>query len=387
MDFNLNSEQRLLQDSVRRFIGREYGFEARAALVRAQRGGSADNWRTFADNGWLAAALPEQFGGLGGSLLETAIIAQEFGRGLVIEPYLGCAVLAAQTLVAGGTAAQKERLLPSLADGSRRIALAYSEPGSRGMPQPVTTRAERNASGLALHGRKSLVLGGLGAQAFIVSARLAGAGSDPQNLTLLLVEADRPGVKRQALPLHDGTWVEELTFDGVQLAADEVLGEPGCGLPALRTGLAHGTVALCAELVGAMEKAVEVTAEYLKTRQQFGVAIGTFQALQHRLADMAAEMELARSMLFAALASVENDVPFTRQATLSAAKALIGRAARNVCGQAIQLHGGIGVTEEYLVGHFFKRAVVADLLLGSSERHEAACAAELAAQSRAHATG
>jgi alkylation response protein AidB-like acyl-CoA dehydrogenase len=164
-------------------------------------------------------------------------------------------------------------------------------------------------------------------------------------------------------------------FDGVQVDAHAVLGLPGAGLPALLAGLAHATVALCAEQVGVMEKAIEVTAEYLKTRQQFGVPIGTFQVLQHRIADMAAEMEVARSMLFAALASVENDAADTRQKTLSAAKALIGRAARAVCGQSIQLHGGIGMTEEYLVGHYFKRAVVADLLLGSSERHDAACAA------------
>jgi alkylation response protein AidB-like acyl-CoA dehydrogenase len=168
---------------------------------------------------------------------------------------------------------------------------------------------------------------------------------------------------------------EELVFDGVVVDATSVLGKPGAGLPALLAGLAYATVALCAEQVGAMEKAIEITAEYLKTRKQFGVPIGSFQALQHRMADMAAEMEVARSMLFAALASVENDDDATRQRTLSAAKALISRAAKTVCGQAIQLHGGIGMTEEYQVGHYFKRAIVADLLLGSSERHEAAYAA------------
>lgn len=385
MDFNLSSEQQLLRDSVRRFVGQEYGFEARAALVRAREGGSARNWRTFADNGWLAAALPVAFGGLGGSLIDTALIAQELGRGLVIEPYLGCAVLAAQTLVAGGTTAQKERLLPALADGSRRVALAYSEPESRGMPQPVATRAERNASGYVLRGRKSLVLGGVGADMFIVSASLAAEKGAGQAVTLLLVEGDRPGLARRALPLHDGTWVEELTLEGVQVGEEAVLGAPGSGLPPLRAGLAHATLALCAELIGGMERAIELTAEYLKTRQQFGVPIGSFQALQHRIADMAAAMELARSMLFAALASVENDDD-ARQATLSAAKSLIGREARAVCGQAIQLHGGIGMTEEYVVGHYFKRAVVADLLLGSSERHEAACAAELAARLQPAAT-
>ncbi|MDM0117688.1 acyl-CoA dehydrogenase family protein [Variovorax sp. J22R133] len=373
MDFKLNPEQQLLKDSVRRFIDKAYGFEARAALVKAGQGGSAAHWQTFADNGWLAAALPEAFGGLGGSLVDTAIIAQEFGRGLVIEPWLGCAVLAAQTLVAGGTPAQNDRLLPLLADGSRRIALAYSEAASRGMPTPVSLRAEPKPGGYVLHGRKSLVLGGHQADEFIVSAVVPGSAG----ITLLLVDAKAPGLQCQDLPLHDGSHAAELVFDGVEVAADAVLGKPDNGLPPLQAGIAHAIVALCAEQVGAMEKAIEVTADYLKARKQFGVPIGSFQALQHRLADMAAEMELARSMLFAALAAMHNQQGPHLQKTLAAAKAFTGRAAKSVCGQAIQLHGGIGMTEEYLVGHYFKRAVVADLLLGSADRHEAACAAAI----------
>lgn len=374
MDFNLTSEQQMLQDSVLRFLDKEYGFETRAKLVKAKQGGSADNWRTFAENGWLSAALPEEYGGLGGSFLDTALITQAFGRAMVVEPYLGCAVMAAQTLAAGGSATQKERRLPPLADGSRRIALAYSEPESRGMPLPVTTSAVRTSGGYVLNGRKSLVLGATGAQTFIVSAQLAGT----EGITLFLVDAGSAGVTRTVLPLHDGSLAEEIIFDGVEVDTDAVLGQPGEGLVALQAGLDHGIVALCAELVGAMERVIEVTAEYLKTRKQFGVAIGSFQALQHRMADMAAESEVARSMLFAALASMESDDAATRQRTLSAAKVLVVRAAKFVCGQGIQLHGGIGMTEEYLVGHYFKRAIVGDLLLGSGERHEAACVATLA---------
>lgn len=379
MDFDLSSEQRLLQDSVRRFVDKAYSFEARTALLKAGRNGSPGNWSLFAENGWLMAALPEAYGGLGGTLEDTAIIAQELGRGLVVEPYLGCAVMAAQTLAAGGTVAQKERLLPRLGAGSLRIALAYSEPASRGMAEPVALSAARDGEHYVLHGRKSLVLGALGAHAFIVSARVA----DTDGITLLLVDGDAPGLGRQPLPLHDGTWVEELTFDGVSVAPDAVLGAPGEGLAALNAGLACGTVALCAELIGAMEKTIDMTAEYLKTRQQFGVPIGSFQSLQHRMADMAADVEVARSMLHAALASVANDDAATRQQVLSAAKMLIGRAAKSVCGQGIQLHGGIGMTEEYAVGHYYKRAVVADLLLGSSDSHEAASAAALQAGLRA----
>ncbi|MEJ8845796.1 acyl-CoA dehydrogenase family protein [Variovorax rhizosphaerae] len=373
MDFTLNSEQQMLQDSVRRYVDRAYAFETRAAAVKAREGASADHWRAFADNGWLAAALPEAHGGLGGGLVETALIAHELGRGLVLEPYLGCAVVAAQTLAAAGTAGQKERLLPALADGSLRIALAYSEPASRGMPLPVATSAKPHNNGYVLSGRKSLVLSGLLAQHYIVSAHIEGAPAD--EISLFLVDADAAGLQRHALPLHDGSWAEELVLEGVQQAGDAVIGEPGRGLPALQAGLAHGIVTLCAELVGAMEKVIELTADYLRTRQQFGLPIGSFQALQHRIADMATEMETARSMLYAALASMESDDAAARQRTRSAAKALIARAAKFVCGQGIQLHGGIGVTEEYVIGHYFKRAVVAELQLGSIDRHEAACTA------------
>ncbi|MEE9102611.1 acyl-CoA dehydrogenase family protein [Pseudomonas nitroreducens] len=378
MDFVLNSEQQLLQDSVRRYIDKQYSFEARTALVKAGRNGSADNWGIFAANGWLMAALPEEHGGLGGSVLDSVIIAQELGRGLVLEPFLGCAVLAAQTLLASAAEEQKARLLPQLADGSLRIALAYAEPASRGMPEPVGLVAEPQGQGYRLSGRKTLVLGAVDASAFIVSASIPGV----PGISLLLVDGASAGLGRQALRLHDDTWVEELTFDGVQVGAEALLGQPGQGLPALREGLAQGTVVLCAELIGAMEKTIEVTAEYLKVRQQFGVAIGSFQALQHRMADMAAELELARSMLHGALASLANDDEPTRQKTLSAAKMLVCRAAKFVCGQGIQLHGGIGMTEEYLVGHYYKRAIVADLQLGSSDRHEAACAAALQAELR-----
>jgi len=376
MDFELTSEQQLLQDSVRRYVDKAYSFESRMALLGAGKNGSADNWGIFASQGWLMAALPEEYAGLGGSLLETAIIAQQLGRALVLEPYVGCAVLAAQTLAACDNTAHKARWLPQLAEGACRIGLAYSEPGSRGMPETVTVRAERNGEGFTLNGTKTLVMGADGVQAFIVSARITGT----EGISLLWVDAGSAGLERQSLPLHDGTWVQELRLENVKVGADALLTAEGQGLAALRQGLAHGIVALCAGLVGGMEKTLEVTAEYLKVRQQFGVPIGSFQALQHRIADMAAETELARSMLHAALASVANDSPSNRDKTLSSAKMLIGRAAKIVCAHGIQLHGGIGMTEEYLVGHYYKHAVVADLLLGSSDSHEAACAAALQAE-------
>jgi alkylation response protein AidB-like acyl-CoA dehydrogenase len=373
MNFTLNAEQQLLQDSVRRFVDRDYSFEVRTALVKARSTCSAAHWQTFADNGWLAAALPESCGGFDGSPTDTVLIAVELGRGLVVEPYLGCAVLAAQTLIAAATQAQRERLLPGFADGSRKFALAYSEAQSRGFPDSVETNAATTPDGYSLTGCKTLVLGGADADSFIVSVR----AQDADGMTLMLVPADAAGLSRRVLPLHDGSFAAELTFDGVRVTRDAVLGAAGQGLAALRHGLAHATAALGAELVGAMEKALEITAEYLKMRKQFGVPIGSFQALQHRLAEMAAEMELARSMLYALLSALENADAAARLRAVSQAKSVIGRAARFVCGQAIQLHGGIGMTEEYQVGHYYKRAVVADVLFGSSDQHDAACAAQL----------
>jgi len=373
MNFNLNAEQQLLQDSVRRFVERAYSFEARTALINTRSTSDAAHWQTFAANGWLAAALPDAYGGLGGTLLDTVLIAHEFGRGLVTQPYLGCAVLAAQTLLAAGTPSQNEHWLPQLADGSRKFALAYSEAQSRGFPETVSLRASATSNGYSLSGSKTLVLGGADADSFVVSA----VTPDADGITLFLVHADTPGLSRRVLALHDGSFAAELTFRQVQVTRDAVLGEPGKGLPALRLGLAHATAALCAELIGGMEKAIELTAEYLKVRNQFGVPIASFQVLQHRMADMASEMELGRSMLYALLESIENGDEPARLRAVSQAKSIVGRAARFVCAQAIQLHGGIGMTEEYQVGHFYKRAVVADVLFGSGDAHDAVCAAQL----------
>lgn len=365
MDFTLNTEQQMLSDSVARFLQQDYHFEARARWVAAGQGGDPACWRTFADNGWLAASCPEEFGGFGGGVVETAIIAEQFGHGLVIEPWLGCAVLATQAVLASGDDAVRAEVLPGLCDGSRRLAAAWSEPEARGVPHVVATRAEVGGVGTRLSGRKTLVLGGVGADGYLVSARESGALDDRGGIALFLVEAGAEGLEVIPALLHDGSMAATLVLDGV--AARRLDGD---GLLALEAGLAHAICALCAELIGAMEHAIKLAAEYLHTRKQFGVTIGSFQSLQHRMADMASELELARSMLFAALASHDHDHPAQRTVVLAGAKAFITGAARSVCGQAIQLHGGIGMTEECAVGHYFKRAIVADSLFGGRTLHE-----------------
>jgi len=367
MDFALNDEQQMLSDSIARFVQNDYDFEARARRLAA--GDANSQWQLFADNGWLGAAFAEEIGGFGGGVIETAIIGQGLGRALVLEPWLGSAVLAAQTLGATGDADAVADWLPSLCDGSRRLALAWSEARSRGLPEIVTTRATGSGADWKVSGEKTLVLGAADADAYLVSAQAE------DGIALFLVEKGVDGLSVVPTPLHDGSETGTLRFDGV--AARRLAGD---GLAALREGLSHAILALCAELVGAMEQSIDITAEYLRTRKQFGVAIGSFQSLQHRIADMTAEMELARSMLFALLSSFENDDAATRARMVHGAKALITNAARNVCGQGIQLHGGMGMTEECAIGHYFKRAVVADLLFGGRTLHETASADALQAE-------
>lgn len=368
MQFDLDAEQQLLADSVGRFIENEYGFETRARRLAQGDAPGAAIWRIFADNGWLAAALPEAHGGLGGSILETVIIARHFGRGLVVEPFMGCAVLAAQTLAAAGSEAQLQMWLPRLADGTCRLALAWSDAA-----QPhVATRADSDGQGYRLTGRKMLVLGGSDADGYIVSAETGAAGAG--GTSLFLVPASADGLTITRVPLHDGQVAAELVLDAV---AGELLGSAGQGEAALDEGFAHAIIAQASEQVGAMERAIEITADYLRNRQQFGTPLAGFQVLQHRMADMVTELELARSMLFAALISFQNDPPAVRTARLGAAKFFISHAALNVCGESIQLHGGIGMTDEYSVGHYFKRAVVGSVLVGANADHEARCAAAL----------
>lgn len=372
MDFTLNMEQQLLQDSVRRFVERA-STPGKPAALAAAGGGQAGLWHELAGNGWLGVSIPEHDGGFGGSAIEMSLVAHELGRGLITAPYLGCGVLGAQTLLACAASAARDGLLPSLIDGSRRLSLAYGDVQSCGMLAPAVMRAERSSGGYVLDGVKTLVLGAPEADFHLVSAAVCGL-PEGGGTTLFLVSAQAAGLTCAPLPLHDGRWAAELTFDQVVVPESMVLTEPGEGMPPLVHGMVHGIAASCAELVGAMERAIEITAEYLRVRKQFGVAIASFQSLQHRMADMVAEMELSRSMLHALLAAMRGGDTARARLLASQAKALVARAARQVCGQAIQLHGGIGMTTEYAVGNYYRRAVVGDALLGSADRHEAFCA-------------
>jgi alkylation response protein AidB-like acyl-CoA dehydrogenase len=362
MEFGLSEEQQLLKDSVARFVEREYAFDKRQSLVTEGGGFSAANWAIFADMGWLMLGLPEAAGGLGGTPVDAAIVMEEFGKALVVEPYLPVAVLAARVLIEAGA---DTNLIAAIGTGKARPVLAHSEVPAYGTLAWVETRAEKSGNGWRVSGEKSLVLAAPFATHFIVSARTAGAAGDAEGISLFLVASDAAGLSRRDARLADSSRASELTFADCEAV---LLGPAGAGLPIIETAYAHATVGLCAEAVGAMDTALWTTRDYLQTRQQFGVAIGTFQALQHRMADMLIELEMARSQVYRALAFLDAS-PDIRSKAVSSMKVQIGRSVKFIGAQAVQLHGGMGMTEEYSIGHYFRRLFMIESTFGTSAVH------------------
>lgn len=370
MDFTLSAEQILLRDAVRQHCQEQYRFHERLAILRRPEGFSREHWRSYARLGWLGVTLPEDVGGFAGSLVDLALIMKEFGRALVLEPFLSCAVLAAQAVNAAGNKQQRQHLLSAMVKGELLLALAHFEMESRGDVQFITTRATRTANGgFLLSGRKSLVLGGGIADQFVLSARSYGGPHDWEGISLFLVPANAPRLVRRGFRTVDGGNAAELEFTQLEVEATALLGEEGCAAGAIQQAVDQAIISLCAEAVGAMDKVVTVTRDYLKTRRAYGTTLSTLQALQHRLADMLVELELSRSMLYRALAGAANPDWQARRKALSAAKALIGRSGRFVGSQGIQLHGGIGMSDEYIIGHLFKRLAVIEALFGNSDFH------------------
>jgi alkylation response protein AidB-like acyl-CoA dehydrogenase len=359
MDFALDEMQTMIKDSVARWAEKEYDFEKRRKLA-AESGFSEDHWRLFAEMGWLGAGLSEEDGGLGGGAEEAAILAEEFGKVLLLEPYLAVAVLATQCLLGTGNDAARA-LVPEIAAGETRVVLAHEEVRAMGVLSHVATTASTDG---AINGVKTLVIGAPFAAKLIVSARTGGDTRDTNGIALYLVDVDAPGVEKRDYRLSDGQRASEITFKGAKgelIAVD--------GFPALDRAYAHAIVILAAEAVGAMERAMWITRDYLKTRKQFGRTLNEFQALQHRMADILIELELARSALYKALGQLDAD-PAERRLVLAALKVQLGKSTRFVGAQAIQLHGGIGVTEEYSIGHYFKRLILVDSQFGTSAQHQ-----------------
>ncbi|MEO8598276.1 MAG: acyl-CoA dehydrogenase family protein [bacterium] len=367
MNFEHTEEQRMLADSLNRFIAEQYSFETRDGIVKTPHGFSTKIWQQFADLGVIGALFREADGGFGGNGFDIAVVFEALGRGLVVEPLLGSAVLAGEAIAAAGNDAQKI-VLADIIDGTTVAAFAHDEPDTHYELSRVQTRAERSSDGWILNGAKAVVLQGEHANLFVISARTAGEVDDETGISLFLVPSKTPGLVVWGCPAIDGGRVAELRLNSVALGADALLGTENQGHITLERAIGRGVLALCAEALGAMEAAKEATLDYLRTRKQFGTLIGSFQALQHRMADLLLEIEQARSAVINAAAALDAD-RLTRERALSAAKLSIGRIGALVAEESIQLHGGIGMTWELPLAHYAKRLVMIDHQLGDEDHH------------------
>lgn len=369
MDFALSDEQKLLDDTVSRFVTNDYDFKSRTKIVASELGFSRENWKLFAELGWLAVPFSEADGGFGGGTAECAIVFENIGKGLVVEPYLATVVLAGRTVAIAGSDDQKARYLSKIIDGSLLGALAYAEPHSRFNAASVMTSAKATPQGFTLNGEKAFVLNGAAADFFIVSARTAGSRFDSEGISLFLVDADAPGLRRKNYRTVDGTFVAEVSFDDTPVEANALLGTLDHGLPVLEQVIDEAIVAVSAEAVGCMSVLCADTVEYCKGRTQFGQPIGKFQVLQHRMVDMFMAHEQTRSLLYMATIRMDEGYGVEAQRTVSALKVQASKAATYVGQQAVQLHGGMGMTEELNIGHYFKRLTTIEKLFGNAEHH------------------
>jgi alkylation response protein AidB-like acyl-CoA dehydrogenase len=367
MNFQHTDDRRMLADSLNRYVAEQYNFDTRMALVQSPKGFSTQRWATFAELGVIGALFDEAHGGYGGAGFDIAVVFEALGRGLVVEPFLPTAILAGSAIVHAGNDAQKA-MLADIIDGAMVSTLAHGEPESHHELAHVQTIATRSAEGWIISGHKAVVPAGDQAQVLIVSARTSGNVSDETGISLFAVPGDAPGLSTRAYPTIDGGRAAEVLLDQVKLPITSLLGTEGQGLATLEHAIGRGLLALCAESLGAMEVAKQSTIEYLQTRKQFGVPIGSFQALQHRMADLLLEIEQARSAVINAAAALDAD-RITRERALSAAKYSIGRIGTLVAEECIQLHGGMGMTWELPLAHYAKRLVMIDHQLGDEDHH------------------
>jgi alkylation response protein AidB-like acyl-CoA dehydrogenase len=368
MNFDFKEEQLQLADALKRWIARDYGFEARRAIVQSPGGTSEQAWATMAELGLTALPVPEEQGGFAGDAVDMFVVMQELGRGLVVEPYFATVLGAEFLRLAGGHASLLERV----AAGELKLACALGERQARHDMRDIATRATRtgqDGAGWLLDGEKKVVLHGAQAGVLVVSARIGGGQRDEDGIALFALPADAEGVHLSDYRMLDGQRAADVRLDGVRVGPDAAIGRPGAGWAILEAALDYGVGLLCAESLGVMDALFAATLEYLKTRQQFGVPIGKFQALQHRMADMYIHLEQARSMALLAAVRLRASDKAERRRAVSAAKYRVGQSARFVGQQAVQLHGGMGVTDELPAAHYFKRLSTIELTLGDSDHH------------------
>ena len=368
MDFSFNEEQTLIQNQVEQFIQRDYDWETRQSLAESDLGFSQENWQKFAELGWLGISLSEEAGGFGGSAIETMIVMEEFGKSLVLEPFLETIVLGSSLIDLTGNAEQKKEVLSSVIEGNLQLALAFTEPQSRFNLSDITTEAKEDGKNYLLNGFKSVVMNGPSANQFIVSARTANNQRDIKGISLFLVDANSEGISTRNYKTVDGRRASELTLENVKVSADSILGSLDKGYEFLEKGVDIATLAICAEAVGIMEILYKTTVEYSKTREQFGQPIGKFQVLQHRMVDMFMEYEQSKSLLYMATMKHVENAPDSKKA-ISGLKYQIGKAGKFVGQESIQIHGGMGVTDELNVGHFFKRLTTIGTIFGNTDFH------------------
>lgn len=371
MDFSLSNEQRIFRGSVERVVADFYPFDRRQTIVATPQGFLDKHWRILAELGWMAAPFPERYGGLNGGPIELMLIAEQFGRRLVTLPYLSTVVLGGHALLFAASEAQRAEFLPRIADGSLKAALAFAERQARYDLCDVATTARRESDGYVIEGQKDVVFFGQAADLMIIAARTSGSQRSPAGITLFLVPADANGLTRTAYCTQDGGRATNFRFDGVHVGPRNVLGETDAGLAVLERVVDHAIAFVCAEAVGSMWAIYETTLDYLKTREQFGRTLGSFQALQHRMVDVYIKCELAQSMVYEVTLNLDKD-PAIRRRAASAAKYAIGRYSREVGEEGIQLHGGIGMTMDVPVGHHLKRLMMINASFGDPRHHLAA---------------
>lgn len=368
MNFNFTEEQILYRDSISRFIRDRYDLDARNKIVNSELGMSKENWSLFSELGFLAIPFESEYGGLDGSSVDVMVIMEELGRGLVVEPYFSSIILSGGLLSNGGSQEQKAEMIPKITSGELILATAFAEPQSRYNEFDIKTTAAKGSDGYTLNGKKCVVWGGPWADTFVVTTRTAGGQGDKSGITLFLVDKKTKGLEVQDYATIDGGRASELVFNNVKVSSQVILGEVDEGGDLVESVFDSSRAALCSEAVGIMRALHETTLEYAKMREQFGTPIGSFQVIQHRLVDMLIASEEAVSLSYLAALKLD-DSTVERQKSVSAAKAKIGQSGKYIGQEAVQIHGGMGMTDELIVGHYFKRLTMIDISLGNQDYH------------------
>lgn len=368
MDFTFNEEQTLIQDQVDQFIQKEYDWETRQSLSNSELGFGDNNWQKFAELGWLGISTSEDSGGFGGSAIESMLIMEAFGKGLVVEPFLETIIMSSGLIDEHGSDQQKSSILEPAIAGELHLALAYAEPQSRFNLSDVVTEAKIDGDNYILNGYKSVVMNGPSADKIIVSARTSGSQLEEAGITLFIVDANSVGLNKTNYKTVDGRRASDLTIENVSVTKDDIIGHVDKGFGLLDSSIDRAILAISAEAVGAMEVLYKTTVEYTKTREQFGTSIGKFQVLQHRMVDMFMEYEQCKSLLYMATMKHEEGSSDAKKA-ISGLKYQVGKAGRFIGQQAVQLHGGMGVTDELNVGHYFKRLTTVGTIFGNTDFH------------------